>query len=240
MLSEGHDSARQRTHCVACNLRRLCLPGGLADQDTLAFETLVTVQRRIGRGTALVSAGEPFSSVYATRLGSFKAVLLSESGHEQITGFYMTGEMIGLDGIDTGVHQATIVAMEESEVCSIPFAALQRLAAINPHVQRQLHRALSRELGLYQGVMLLLGTMTAEQKMATFILSLSKRFALRGFSGAQFSFRMSRAEIGSFLGITVETVSRTLTRIQERGLINIRARELTILDLPNLRKSSGR
>jgi CRP/FNR family transcriptional regulator len=164
------------------------------------------------------------------RAGFFKASVVLEDGRDQVTGFHMAGEIVGMDGIGTERHSSDVIALEDSEVCIIPYARLEEAG-----MQRQLHKAMSRELVRDQGVMMLLGTMRAEERLAAFLLNLSTRFVARGFSQSEFHLRMTREEIGSYLGLSLETVSRLFSRFQEEGLIAVRQKHIVIHDIPGLK-----
>jgi len=216
------------SHCGACKLREVCLPHGLADPDLL--DDLSYTRKRVHRGDTLFHAGALFESIYAVRSGFFKSSVVLEDGRDQVTGFHMAGEIVGLDGIGGGSHTADVTALEESEVCIIPYARLDE-----PRMQHQLHKVMSRELVRDQGVMLLLGTMRAEERVATFLINLSQRFVARGFSANEFHLRMTREEIGSYLGLSLETVSRTFSHFQERGLVAVQQKHIRILDVKGLK-----
>jgi len=218
------------TRCSACNLRDLCLPSGLAQDQMDVFSDTVFTRRRVKRGDALYHLGEEFNAIYAVRAGFFKSSVVLEDGRDQVTGFHMAGEIVGMDGIGTDRYATDVIALEDSEVCIIPRARLEDAA-----MQRQLHKAMSRELVRDQGVMLLLGTMRAEERLATFLLSLSQRFVARHFSPSEFHLRMTREEIGSYLGLSLETVSRLFSRFQEDGLIAVRQKHIVIHDIPGLK-----
>jgi CRP/FNR family transcriptional regulator len=224
------DAARQRVRCSACNLRDLCLPCGLEPDQIEAFSDAVYTRKRIKRGDTLYRAGEDFTAVYAVRTGFFKSSVVLEDGRDQVTGFHMAGEVVGMDGIGTDHHTSDVIALEDSEVCIIPYARIEEAG-----MQRQLHKAMSRELVRDQGVMMLLGTMRAEERLAAFLLNLSTRFVARGFSPAEFHLRMTREEIGSYLGLSLETVSRLFSRFQEDGLIAVQQKHIRIHDIPGLK-----
>jgi len=166
--------------------------------------------------------------------GSFKTQFLHEDGREQVTGFQMVGEIIGLDAISTDRHSCDAIALENSEVCELPFNKLESLSRELPSLQRHLHKIMSSEIVRSQGIMLLLGSMRAEQRLAAFLLNLSQRFAARGLSPTRFQLRMSRQEIGSYLGLQLETVSRAFSHFQDDGLISVRVRSIEILSLQRL------
>lgn len=223
-----------KTACSACNLRELCLPIELSGPEMTRLDALVTRKTAYRRGANLYRCGEKFHSLYAIRSGFFKTQVLHEDGREQVTGFQMAGEIIGMDAISSDIHTCDAVALEDSEVCEIPFARLEELSREIPALQRHLHRILSREIVRDQGIMLLLGSMHAEERLAAFLLNLSQRFAARGYSPTAFQLRMTRQEIGSYLGLKLETVSRTLSQFQLRGLIRIQNKSLQFLDIAGL------
>lgn len=222
--------ARFRTRCATCNLRELCLPCGLQERDMARFDEVVYTRKRVKRGETLYRCGEAFESLYAVRSGFFKASVVLEDGRDQVTGFHMAGEIVGMDGIGTERHSADVVALEDSEVCVIPYARLEEAG-----LQRQLHKVMSRELVRDQGVMMLLGTMRAEERLAAFLLNLSSRFVARGYSPNEFHLRMTRDEIGSYLGLSLETVSRLFSRFQADELISVQQKHIRILDTAGLR-----
>jgi CRP/FNR family transcriptional regulator len=164
-----------------------------------------------------------------------KSCVLHDDGREQVAGFHMAGDLLGLDAIGSGTHTCDTVALEDSEVCEIPFPYLEQLSRELPSLQHQLHRIMSREIVRDYGVMLLLGSMSAEERLAAFLLNLSQRFATRGYSLSEFRLRMTREEIGSYLGLKLETVSRAFSGFQDRGLIDVRQKHVRILDFPGLK-----
>ena len=176
--------------CASCNLRELCLPAGLSAEDVERVENIVYARRRVKRGETLFNAGAQFSAVYAIRSGFFKTSVLDGDGREQVTGFFMGGELVGLDGLGSGAYNGTAVALEDSEVCVLPYALIEEMSR-EPALQRHLHTVLAREIVRDHGVMLLLGSMRAEERLATFLLNLSKRF-VRRYSASDFHLRMRR------------------------------------------------
>jgi CRP/FNR family transcriptional regulator len=220
--------------CSICNLRELCLPGELCAEDLARVENVVYLRRRIKRGEALFNAGDAFNAVYAIRSGFFKTVVLDGEGREQVTGFCMGGELLGMEGVGAGRYHGAAVALEDSEVCVMPFALVEEMARAIPALQRQLHAVLAREIVHDRGVMMLLGSMRAEERLATFLLNLSRRFTRRGYSPSEFHLRMTREEIGSFLGLKLETVSRLFSRFQTDGLIEVQQKHVRILDSAGL------
>ncbi|MDR0776209.1 MAG: fumarate/nitrate reduction transcriptional regulator Fnr [Azonexus sp.] len=224
-----------KTACSSCNLRELCLPYGLNLEELERLDDLVSTRRRIKRGDHLYRAGEPFDAIYAIRSGFFKTDVLLEDGRDQVTGFQMAGELLGLDGICTEHHTCNAIALEDSEICSIPFNRLESLSREIHSLQHHFHKVMSREIVRDHGVMMLLGTMRAEERLAAFLLNLSQRFTARGFSHAEFYLRMTREEIGSYLGLKLETVSRAFSRFQEEGYIAVQQKHIRILDVGGLK-----
>jgi CRP/FNR family transcriptional regulator len=238
---ESGNIAQFKTMCSTCNLRELCLPCcGLTRSELDVTDRLVFNRSRLRRGETLYRTGDRFTSLYAVRNGFFKSTALLENGRDQMTGFSMTGEVLGMDGIGPERHTCSTIALEDSEVCAIPFARLQELAHEIPSLQRQFHRMMSREIVREHGVMLLLGSMNAEERLAMFLLNLSQRFAARGFSPSAFNLRMTREEIGSYLGLKLETVSRTFSKFQDEGLIGVQQKFIRILDSAGLGRVMGR
>jgi len=233
--------SRCRTMCSTCNLRELCLPCcGLTRSEMDVADRLVFNRSRVQRGESLYRSGDRFTSLYAVRNGFFKSTALLENGRDQVTGFSMTGEVLGMDGIGPERHTCNTIALEDSDVCAIPFAKLQELAHEIPSLQRQFHKMMSREIVREHGVMLLLGSMNAEERLAMFLLNLSQRFAARGYSPSAFNLRMTREEIGSYLGLKLETVSRTLSKFQEQGIIGVQQKFIRILNSAGLERVMGR
>ncbi len=224
-----------KTACSNCNLRELCLPVGLSDDEMQRLDEMIQTRRRIKRGEHLYRAGQAFDSIYAIRSGFFKTDVLLEDGRDQVTGFQMAGELLGLDGISTEHHTCNAIALEDSEICSIPFSRLEGLSREIHNLQHHFHKVMSREIVRDHGVMMLLGTMRAEERLAAFLLNLSQRFTARGFSHAEFYLRMTREEIGSYLGLKLETVSRAFSRFQEEGLIAVQQKHIRILNIPGLK-----
>jgi CRP/FNR family transcriptional regulator len=204
-----------------------------------AAERLVSSRLRIRRKESLYLAGDRFGALYTVRHGFIKTTAIIENGRDQVTAFSMAGEVLGLDGIDRGVHSGNARALEDSEVCAISFARLQNLAAAIPRLQRRLHMLMSREIVREHGMMLLLGSMNADQRMAMFLLDLSQRFAAQGRSASAFNLRLTRDDIGSYLGLTVGTISRMFTKFDEAGLIAVRGKSVRILDKAGLERVGG-
>jgi CRP/FNR family transcriptional regulator len=240
LASQNRSSAcKLDVTCGSCNLRELCLPRGLCDADLQRIEKIVYVRRRIKRGETLFNAGEPFNSVYAVRVGFFKTSIIDKDGREQVMGFFMGGELLGMDGVGSGRYNGTAIALEDSEVCVMPFSLIEDLASHVRGLQRNLHSVLAREIVRDHGVMMLLGSMCAEERLAAFLLNLSQRFTARGYSPSEFVLRMTREEIGSYLGLKLETVSRVFSKFQDAGLVAVQQKHIRITDIPGLREIIG-
>lgn len=233
------DTDAFRSACSKCNLRELCLPGGISQDELEQLDSLIRVRRQYRKGEYAYRAGDPFDSLFAVRTGFFKTSMLTEDGRDQVTGFLMTGELMGLDGISTERHPCDAVALEDSELCVIPFAKLEELSREVPSLQRHLHKVMSREIVSDQSVMMLLGSMRAEERLAAFLLNLSQRMTARGYSPSEFYLRMTREAIGSYLGLKLETVSRVFSRFHSDGLVAVQQKHIQILDIPRLRSIIG-
>jgi CRP/FNR family transcriptional regulator len=206
------------------------MPVGLSDQDLLRIEEVVETKRKVKRGANLFSDGDAFSALYAIRTGFFKTCVSTEDGREQVTGFQMAGEIMGLDGIVSDHHTCNAVALEDAEVCVMPFDQIENLSREVKALQHHVHKIMSREIVREHGVMLLLGSMRAEERLAAFLLNLVQRLHARGFSRSELVLRMTREEIGSYLGLKLETVSRTFSKFAEEGSIEVKQRHVQILD----------
>ena len=235
MSTHTHQS-QMKTLCSTCSLRELCLPVGLMPNEFEQLEAVIRQSRRLKKGEYLFRAGEPFSSLYAIRTGFFKTTVASQDGRDQVTGFFLSGDLIGMDGICSHVHSCDAVALADSEVCELPFEHMENLGQRIPSLQTHFFRLMSREIVRDQGVMLLLGNMRAEERLAAFLLNLSNRLYSRGFAANDFILRMSREEIGSYLGLKLETVSRTLSKFHHEGLILVEHKHIQILEPQALKK----
>lgn len=216
--------------CSNCNLRDLCMPMGLNADELIRVDELVAIRRPVKRGAALFHSGEKFSSLYAIRTGFFKTCVITEDGRDQVTGFQMAGEIIGLDGIVNDQHTCNAIALEDAEVCVIPFDRIEEISREVGALQHHVYKIMSREIVREHGVMLLLGSMRAEERLAAFLLNLVQRLEARGFSRSELVLRMTREEIGSYLGMKLETVSRTFSKFADEGLIKVSQRNISILD----------
>jgi CRP/FNR family transcriptional regulator len=222
--------------CSNCNMRELCMPIGLNEGDLDRIDEIIGVRKKIKRGESLYHNGDRFNNLYAIRTGFFKTCITSEDGRDQVTGFQMAGEVIGLDGIVNDHHTCDAVALEDAEICAMPFAQIEELSREVNALQHHVHKILSREIVREHGVMLLLGSMRAEERLAAFLLNLAQRLHARGFSQSELVLRMTREEIGSFLGLKLETISRTFSRFAEDGIVEVKQRHVHILNTQALQE----
>ena len=220
-----------QAHCKDCSLAALCLPLSLDMQDLDALDNIVKRSRPLKKGEFLFRQGDTFASVYAVRSGSLKTFSVTDCGEEQITGFHLPSEFVGLSGMDTELYPVSAIALETTSICEIPFDRLDELSASLPQLRRQLMRIMSREIRDDQQMMMLLSKKTADERIATFLVNLSARFRARGYSPQQFRLAMSRNEIGNYLGLAVETVSRVFTRFQQSGLLAAEGKEINLINL---------
>ena len=223
LATEKFSVSALKASCAACSMHQLCLPMGLDEADIARLDEVIGKRRRIDRDERLYQMGEPFRNLYAIRFGHFKTCQDNASGEQQIAGFQMAGELLGMDAISGERHHCDAVALEDSEVCEIPFAGQV------PTLLHHFHRIMSEEITREQNVMLLPGNMRAEQRFAVFLVNLSARYAARGYCATSFQLRMSREDIGNYLGLTIESISRLLSRFKKQGLLTVDKRELTLL-----------
>jgi CRP/FNR family transcriptional regulator len=222
--------------CSNCNLRELCMPLGLSEMEMERVDEVVSTRRKVARGDNLFRNGDKFNALYAIRTGFFKTRISAEDGRDQVTGFQMAGEIIGLDGIVSDQHTCDAVALEDAEVCVMPFDRIEELSREITSLQRHVHKIMSREIVRENGVMLLLGSMRAEERLAAFLLNLVQRLHARGFSQSELVLRMTREEIGSYLGLKLETVSRTFSKFVDEGLVEVKQRHVRILSPEGLKQ----
>jgi CRP/FNR family transcriptional regulator len=232
-------SRGNQPHCQTCALNSLCLPLSLNDNDMDKLDEIIRRGRPIQKGAILFQQGEPFQSVYALRTGTLKTYTIDSSGEEQITGFHLASELVGLSGYDTGTYPLTAKALETTTVCEIPITQLDQLASDMHDLRRQLMRNMSGEIRHDQKMMMLLSKKNAEERIAAFLIDISERFVRRGFSQTQFRLSMSRVDISNYLGLAVETVSRVFTRFQKSELIATQGKEVSLINLNALYELSG-
>ena len=225
-----------KSHCQSCSLYDLCLPMGLESGDLDRLGNVIKRSQSVNKNNFLFRMGEPLKSVYAIRSGSFKTYLTNPDGTEQIVGFSLPGELLGMDAISDEKHTCTAKALETASVCEIPFERLESLAREIPNLQHQLLRLMSKEIQQDQNLMLLLAQMPADTRLASFLLGLSKRLTQRGYAANEFNLSMSRGDIANLLGMAVETISRLLSHFQESGLLKVERKHISILKIDELRK----
>lgn len=225
--------------CKNCSLHELCLPLGISAADLDRLERIITRSRPIHRGGHLYNQGEPFHSVYAIRTGSLKTYTVSDDGSEQVTGFHLPGELVGLEGVTHDAYTGAAQALETTNVCEIPFHLLEELTGHLPSLRHQVLRIMGKEILDEQSLLMLLGKKAAEARLAALLLSLSNRFSERGFSASEFRLSMTRSDIGNYLGLAVETVSRILTRFHEQDLLSADGKFIKVHDMAALRDVAG-
>lgn len=221
--------------CKDCTLQELCLPLGLNEADIAALDKVIKRRRALKKGETLYRFGDPLRALYAIRHGSLKTTGLIEDGRAQVTGFYLPGELLGIDAINTDKHPCSAEALEGSEVCEIPYPAIEGLAASIPGLQHQLLRIMSREIVRDEEMLMMLGRMSAEERLASCLMSFSRRLARLGSAASEFKLSMSRQDLGDYLGLALETVSRLLSRFHDEGLIEVHGRQIVLRDIARLR-----
>lgn len=224
---------RVKLSCKQCSLSELCLPRGMDSDDLERFEHLVGQKTPLPKGASLYHSGDELSCLYAVRSGSLKSVVITEDGEEQIVGFHLPGELVGFDGVDDS-HSCSVISLERTSVCELPMPKLQSLASELPTLNSAVFGLMSREISQDQSMLLLLAKRTAESRLASFIMSLSKRLNKRGFSDTELVLPMSRHDIANYLGLAAETISRLIARFQEEQILEVNRRHITILDKQRL------
>lgn len=233
------DIGRLRRSCMTCSLRRLCLPDSLAAAEVEKLDEVVQQRVPLDRGAPLFHAGDAFHNLYVVRSGSIRSTQASTPGEEQVIGFHLPGELLGLDAISSGRHQCDAVALDRTSVCAVPFEQLEKVALKVPALQQQLLRIISREMVEEHGHLAALGRRSARERLALFLHSFAARLERSGHPGDEISLTMSRGDIASYLGVALETVSRLMTRLAEEGIIVIDRRQLRILDRAALARAAG-
>ena len=223
----------RKVECRDCTLFQLCLPIGVDQADLVLLDRIIKRRRPVKRGEYLYRAGDAFESIYAVKSGSFKTSTITEEGREQVTGLHLPGELFGMDAISSGTHCCSAMALERSSVCEIPFSQLEELGAQIPSLMRQTVRIMSKEI-LRDKRIMQIAKSSAPGRLAAFLLSLSDRFRERGFAAHEYRLSMSRIDIGNYLGLADETVSRLFTRFQETGLLAAERRHIRLIDVPRL------
>lgn len=227
-------------HCQNCSISQLCIPYSLNSNELDQLDDIIERKKPIHKGDELFKAGDHLRSLYAIRSGSVKSYTITENGEEQITGFHLAGDLVGFDAISKEHHPSFAEALETSMVCEIPYETLDELCGKMPKLRQQILRLMSTEIGADQNMLLLLSKKSAEERLASFIYELSRRFGERGFSSREFRLTMTRGDIGNYLGLTVETISRLLGRFQKAGMIAVQGKYITVLDIETLALAAGR
>ena len=233
------DLKRLRRSCRECSLRTLCLPAGVGSEGIERLDGLVQALAPIDGGAFVFRAGEAFRHFYVVRSGALRTTQPADEGDDQVVGFHLPGELVGLEGVCEGVHRSDAMALERTSLCAVPLDDLQEVALEVPALQEQFHRLFSRELLQDQLHLVELGRRTARERVALFLDSHSRRLAAAGYDGREFRLAMSRDDIARYLGLATETVSRVLRRLAEDGVIEIRRRRAVIRDAQALGEASG-
>ena len=229
-----------RTSCCNCNQSERCLPHGMSDEEKNVLDQIVKRQQPYQPGQHVFRAGDQSRALFAVRSGCLKTYCTTEDGNEQVLGFTLPGELVGLDGMGDDAYASNSVVLETASICELPYDRLEEMCHSLSGLNHQLMRLASKEITADQRLLLLLGKRTAEEKLAAFFLNLSTRYKPRGLSATNFYLPMSRQDIGNYLGLALETVSRLFARFQEEGLLKAKLREITITDLPRLNEMVNR
>ncbi len=222
--------------CGNCRLSAICLPLALENDDIEQLDNIVQRSKPMQKSQHLYREGDEFQSVYAVRSGTLKAYKTTDDGREQVTGFYFPGEILGMDGISNNTHASSAKSLETAAVCEIPFSSFEKLSTLMPSLQRHFFQLMSREITEDQQLITLLSKNSADERVASLLLSISTRNARRKLSATQFRLPMSRVDIGNYLGLTVETVSRVFSRMQKLEILKVDNKEIEILDTVGLQE----
>ena len=223
-----------RNDCSKCSIQLLCLPAALNAVEFDKLNSIVQKRRPLKRGNLLFTSGQKQSCIYVAREGAFKSVVYNTDGDTHVTGFHLPGEILGLDALGSSYHTCDAIALTLADVCEIPLADLERVASHVPGLQHQLLKIIGQSINRDQKHIELLSNRNAHERVAMFLHQLAERFRLLGRSGDRFMIPMSREDIGSYLGLVIETVSRTLSKMQDDGLIAVNGREVQILNKERL------
>lgn len=230
MSEQKVDFQSLKASCQNCSLVELCLPRGLGNEDLNTLDDVIQKRRLLHKGDLLFSQGETSGCIYAVRSGSVKTYTTAKDGEEQVLGFHLPGELLGLDGLDNKIHSCSAVSLDTATICELPVTELNVLCVKIPGLQQQLLNLISNEIAKDHNMLLLLARRNAEQKLATFFINLSGRFKARGYSGSEFDLTMSRHDIGNYLGLVDETVSRLFTKFRDKHIIDADRRKIKLLD----------
>ncbi len=230
VMTTSNSNNSSTVKCTSCSRKELCFPIGLALKDYEELEGLITTRKSIKRGYMLYRSGDPLDAIFAVRLGFLKSVHILPNGVEQITGFHMAGELLGFEGLAEMAYLRDVTALEDTEVCIIPYDRYLSFMQTTPGLLENVLTLMGQEILREQQKMVSLGSASASEKVAAFLLELSQKYEARGFSKSEFVLRMSRSEIGNYLGLQLETVSRTLSQFASAGLIFVRQRRIRIVN----------
>lgn len=237
-MSERH-WVNTNINCQNCSISQLCLPYTLDSSSLDQLDNIIERKRPYRKGEQLFQAGQPLRALYAVRSGCFKSFTVSNDGDAQISAFHLPGDLIGFDSMHSDTYTSFSESLETSMVCEIPFTSLEQLSGELPALRRQIMRLMSSELSFDKQMMSLLNNKNAEQRLTTFLLDLSTRFKNRGLSSKEFRLSMTRAEIGNYLGLTVETISRLLSKLHKDSVIRVEGRFIILLNFPRLQSIAG-
>ena len=228
-----------KVSCASCSLRELCIPQGMTDDELKLIDTVIERKKPVHKNDYLFRAGDTNRSIYAVLSGSVKTLVDNPNGEEQIVGFHLPGELLGMDGFSGDSHTCSAVALETSSVCEFPLESLDEVCHLVPSIQYAMRRIMGREVTKDHAMLLLLGRMSAEEKLASFLISLSKRMAQRHWKPSEFNLTMPRQDIANYLGLAVETVSRLFAHLQDAEIIEVDRRRVNICDMERLQAIVG-
>lgn len=224
----------QHINCQNCSISELCLPFTLNEKELTTLDDIIERKRPVHKGDKIFTDGQAMHALYAIRSGTFKTFTVNEQGEEQITGFHLAGDLLGFDAIADTEHKSFAQALETSMICEVPYNNLDKLSNVMPKLKKQVLRLMSTEIRIDQAMLTLLNRKNAEQRVATFLVSLSERYHARGLSASEFRLTMTRSDIGNYIGLTVETISRLLNRFHKNGFIKVDGKLITILNIDEL------
>jgi CRP/FNR family transcriptional regulator, anaerobic regulatory protein len=228
-----------KVSCAKCTLRELCIPQGMSDDELKLIDTVIERKKPVHKNDYLFRAGDTNRSVYAVLSGSVKTLVDNPNGEEQIVGFHLPGELLGMDGFSGDAHTCSAVALETSSVCEFPLESLDEVCHVVPSIQYAMRRIMGKEVAKDHAMLLLLGRMSAEEKLASFLISLSNRMAQRHWKPTEFNLTMPRQDIANYLGLAVETVSRLFAHLQDEEIIEVDRRRVNICDMDRLKAIIG-
>lgn len=233
------DLTRLRRSCAECSLQSLCLPAGVDGQELGRLEAVVQRRKPLRAGDSLFRTGDPLGAVFVASEGAFKTIGINEAGEEHVLGFHLPGELFGLDALGSGHHRCDAVALTEARVCELPFASLASVASQLPGLQQQLLRIMGQSTDRDHDHVDVLSRRQASERIALFLQGLAERYRRIGGSSDSFQLPMTRDEIARYLGLALETVSRSFSRLHEDGVIDVRGRRVRVLDAARLHAAAS-